>query len=172
MGRIKIIHGDITRVEVDAIVNAANTSLLGGGGVDGAIHRAAGPELLTECRKLGGCKTGEAKITKGYNLPVSYVIHTVGPVWQGGSSGENELLASCYRNSMNLAAENGIRTIAFPSISTGAYRFPVKRAARIAMLEITDFIENNTNMHKVFVVCFDEMTLKAYEEVVKELEGL
>ena len=172
MGRIKIIHGDITRVEVDAIVNAANTSLLGGGGVDGAIHRAAGPELLTECRKLGGCKTGEAKITKGYNLPAGYVIHTVGPVWQGGSSGENELLASCYRNSMNLAAENGIRTIAFPSISTGAYRFPVKRAARIAMLEITDFIENNTNMHKVFVVCFDEMTLKAYEEVVKELEGL
>ena len=172
MGRIKIIHGDITRVEVDAIVNAANTSLLGGGGVDGAIHRAAGPELLTECRKLGGCKTGEAKITKGYNLPAGYVIHTVGPVWQGGSSGENELLASCYRNSMNLAAENGIRTIAFPSISTGAYRFPVKRAARIAMLEITDFIENNTNMHKVFVVCFDEMTLKTYEEVEKELEGL
>ena len=169
MNRIGIIHGDITTLKVDAIVNAANNSLLGGGGVDGVIHRAAGPELLTECRTLGGCKTGKAKITKGYNLPACFVIHTVGPVWQDGSFNEDELLASCYRNSLQLAVDNGIKTIAFPSISTGAYCFPVKRAARIAILEITNFLEKDRSLEKVFIVCFDEMTYEAYEDVLREL---
>lgn len=169
LDRIGIILGDITKVKTDAIVNAANNSLLGGGGVDGAIHRAAGPELLSECRTIGGCATGEAKITKGYNLPASYVIHTVGPVWQGGNSNEDKLLASCHLNSLKLAKENGVRTIAFPSISTGAYHFPVKRAARIALLEITDYLEKDGGIQKVFIVCFDEGTLMAYEEALKEL---
>lgn len=170
MNKIGIIHGDITTVKVDAIVNAANNSLLGGGGVDGAIHRAAGPELLEECRMLGGCKTGEAKITKGYNLPARFVIHTVGPVWQGGDYNEDDLLASCYRNSLRLAVDNGIKTIAFPSISTGAYRFPVKRAARIAILEITNFLEKDGSLDRVFIVCFDERTLEAYEGALKGLK--
>jgi len=170
LNRIGIIHGDITTVKVDAIVNAANNSLLGGGGVDGAIHRAAGPELLEECKTLGGCKTGEAKITKGYNLPASFVIHTIGPIWQDGSYNEDELLASCYRNSLQLAVDNDIKTIAFPSISTGAYCFPVKRAARIAILEISKFLETDRSIDKVFIVCFDEETLEAYEEVLKELK--
>lgn len=155
MERIHIIQGDITKIEADAIVNAANRTLLGGGGVDGAIHRAAGPELLEECRKLNGCETGEAKITKGYKLPAKYVIHTVGPVWKGGDKNEDQLLASCYRNSLKLAVENGIKTIAFPSISTGAYRFPVERAARIAMQEISEFLREDSSIEKVFMVCFD-----------------
>lgn len=170
MNKIGIIHGDITTIKVDAIVNAANNSLLGGGGVDGAIHKAAGRELLAECRTLGGCHTGEAKITKGYNLPASFVIHTVGPVWQGGKANEDKLLASCYRNSLQLAVENGIKTIAFPSISTGAYHFPLKRAARTAMLEIMNFLEMDKSLDKVFIVCFEEETFEAYEMVLRELK--
>jgi len=168
MERFEIIQGDITKVETDAIVNAANKTLLGGGGVDGAIHRAAGPELLEECRKLNGCETGQAKITKGYRLPAKYVIHTVGPVWQGGDNNEDNLLASCYRNSLRLAVENGIKTIAFPSISTGAYRFPVKRAAKIAVTEILRFLSEDNSVEKVYMVCFDRETMRAYEEALNE----
>ena len=168
MERFEIIQGDITKVETDAIVNAANKTLLGGGGVDGAIHRAAGPELLEECRKLNGCETGQAKITKGYRLPAKYVIHTVGPVWQGGDNNEDNLLASCYRNSLRLAVENGIKTIAFPSISTGAYRFPVKRAAKIAVTEILRFLSEDNSVEKVYMVCYDRETMRAYEEALNE----
>jgi len=168
--RIEVVLGDITKMEVDAIVNAANNTLLGGGGVDGAIHRAAGPELLEECRKLNGCETGKAKITKGYRLPAKYVIHTVGPVWHGGKAGEDELLASCYRNSLQLAVENNIKTIAFPSISTGAYRFPVERAAKIAMGEILQFLKANDSIEKVFMVCFDKNTMEAYSQALSELQ--
>lgn len=171
MGQTKIILCDITKIEVDAIVNAANNTLLGGGGVDGAIHRAAGPKLLEECRKLNGCETGKAKITKGYKLPSKYVIHTVGPVWHGGSENEDELLASCYGNSLRLAAKNGIKTIAFPSISTGAYGFPLKRAARIAMLEISRFLDEDSSIDKVFMACFDEVTMEAYMEALEEIRG-
>jgi len=160
--RIEIIRSDITAQNVDAIVNAANNSLLGGGGVDGAIHRAAGPALLEECRKLGGCATGAAKITKGYRLPASHVIHTVGPVWRGGSHEEDRLLADCYRNCLKLAAECRIRSIAFPSISTGAYGFPVDRACKIALREINAFLENNNLPDKVILVCFDERTYQYY----------
>src|SRR5213595_3297489 len=142
--RIEVVEGDITKQRVDAIVNAANTTLWGGGGVDGAIHRAAGPELLEECRKLGGCATGQAKITQGYRLPAKWVIHTVGPVWRDGSHGEDELLASCYRNCFAFAEKNGIRTIAFPSISTGAYSFPMARAANIAVRETIAFLKANS----------------------------
>ena len=141
LSRIEVVEGDITKQTVDAIVNAANTTLLGGGGVDGAIHRAAGPELLAECRTLGGCATGQAKITKGYRLPAKWVIHTVGPVWRDGQHGEDDLLASCYRSCFALAEQHGIRTIAFPSISTGAYGFPMERAARIAVRETKAFLE-------------------------------
>lgn len=169
MGEICIIQGDITKIEADAIVNAANNTLLGGGGVDGAIHRAAGPELLEECRKLNGCETGEAKITKGYNLHAKYVIHTVGPIWRGGNKNEAQLLASCYRNSLKLAVEKGIKTIAFPSISTGAYRFPVNRAAKIAVLEISKFLEENDSIEKVYMVCFDEGTTEVYKEAFREI---
>jgi len=169
MERIQVIQGDITKIEAVAIVNAANNTLLGGGGVDGAIHRAAGPELLEECRKLNGCETGKAKITKGYRLPAKYVIHTVGPIWRGGNNNEDELLASCYRNSLQLALDKGIKTIAFPSISTGADRFPVKRAAGIAMREISGFLEKNGGIDKVLMVCFDKDTMKAYMEA---LEGI
>lgn len=161
--RLDVIKGDITKQVVDAIVNAANSSLLGGGGVDGAIHRAAGSELVMECRELRGCKTGQAKITKGYKLPAKWVIHTVGPVWNGGNKGEDELLASCYRNSLELAAMNGIKTIAFPSISTGAYRFPVERAAVIAINEIKRFLEKDSKIGKVIMVCFDEDTFQIYK---------
>ncbi|MGE5582525.1 MAG: O-acetyl-ADP-ribose deacetylase [Bacillota bacterium] len=162
MDRIEIVQTDITNLKVDAIVNAANNSLLGGGGVDGAIHRAAGPGLLEECRKLNGCPTGAAKITKGYNLPARWVIHTVGPVWQGGEAGEDRLLASCYQNSLKLAAEYSVRTIAFPAISTGAYRFPVERAAQIALREINGFCKGNNSLEKVIIACFDEKNYRAY----------
>ena len=160
--RLLIIIGDITEQKVDAIVNAANTSLLGGGGVDGAIHRAAGPELLEECKTLGGCTTGEAKITKGYNLPTKFVIHTVGPIWSGGYNKEEEILANCYKNSFKLIKKNNIKTIAFPSISTGVYRFPVEKAAKIAVREIREFLKKCDTLEKVFVVCFDENTYNNY----------
>lgn len=169
MKRIQVILGDITKPEVDVIVNAANNALLGGGGVDGAIHRAAGPQLLEECRKLNGCETGKAKITKGYKLPAKYVIHTVGPIWRGGNANEDELLASCYRTSLQLAVEKNIKTIAFPSISTGAYRFPVKRAAEIAMLEITEFLRDNESIEKVYMVCFDKKAMDAYSEALSKI---
>lgn len=168
---VKTVRGDITKItNVQAIVNAANTSLLGGGGVDGAIHRAAGKELLFECRLLGGCKTGQAKITKGYNLPCDYVIHTVGLVWNGGSKKEAELLASCYYNSMKLAMENGIRSIAFPSISTGIYHFPVEQAAKIAVNTVKRFLDDNEEMFDLVEwVLFDEHTEKVYEAEVDKL---
>jgi O-acetyl-ADP-ribose deacetylase (regulator of RNase III) len=156
--RLKLVRGDITRLAVDAIVNAANTTLLGGGGVDGAIHRAAGPELLAECRTLGGCRPGEAKITRGYKLPTAHVIHTVGPVWSGGTRGEPETLSNCYRNSLRLAAENGVRTIAFPAISCGAYRYPILDAARIAVETTSNFLRENDSIAEVtFVVSSDEI---------------
>lgn len=160
--RVEIIRGDITLLRVDAIVNAANNTLLGGGGVDGAIHRAAGPRLLEECRKLQGCATGEAKMTKGHDLPARWVLHTVGPVWRGGNNDEDRLLANCYRNCLKLAQNNNIRSIAFPSISTGVYGFPVDRASRIAMAEIADHLAANTLPEKVFIVCFDSHTYQTY----------
>lgn len=166
MNRIQIVYGDITQQQVDAIVNAANNSLLGGGGVDGAIHRAAGPELLAECRKLNGCPTGDAKITKGYNLPAKWVIHTVGPVWRGGANGEDELLAACYRNSLQLAKQYEIKTIAFPSISTGAYRFPLEKAAQIAVREIEEFLQSNSLPELVTIVCFDDRTFQVYRKML------
>lgn len=170
MNRLTIIKGDIVKMKTDAIVNAANTSLLGGGGVDGAIHRAAGEELLAECVKLNGCATGEAKITAGYKLSAKYVIHTPGPIWRGGNKGEPALLANCYANSLALAKENGIKSIAFPSISTGIYCFPVDLAADIAIEQISIFLENNPSFEKVIIVCFDEDTLKTYKNAFKKLE--
>jgi len=166
--RIRIIQGDIVKMEVDAIVNAANPTLLGGGGVDGAIHRAAGPGLLEECKGLKGFATGEAKITKGYLLPAKWVIHTVGPVWQGGQKGEDNLLASCYRKSLELAREYEVRTIAFPAISTGAYNFPSERAARIAVSEIKKFIQENQLPEKVFLICFNEETCRHLKAALSE----
>ena len=168
MERLSIIRGDITTQAVDAIVNAANTSLLGGGGVDGAIHRAAGPQLLEECRTLHGCKTGQAKLTKGYRLPAKYVIHTPGPIWQGGSHGEEELLANCYQNSLILAEEQGCKTVAFPSISTGVYRFPLKKAAAIAVNTILAFLDGDQAIQSVTMVCFDEKTKAAYEQACRD----
>ena len=164
--KIEIHRGDITKLKVDAIVNAANTTLLGGGGVDGAIHRAAGKELLDECKKLNGCKTGEVKITKGFNLSANYVIHTVGPVWNGGNHNEDELLSSCYRNSLKLAVENGINSIAFPAISTGVYSFPLERATKIAIDEVTKFLSDNDVIEKVIFVAFDDTTYNCYEEIL------
>jgi O-acetyl-ADP-ribose deacetylase (regulator of RNase III) len=164
--RIEIVQGDITRQEVDAIVNAANTSLLGGGGVDGAIHRAAGPELLAECRKLGGCPTGEAKITHGYNLPAKWVVHTVGPVWRGGDHHEDELLAECYRNSLALARLHKAESVAFPAISTGAYGFPSERACEIALREIQQFLQANDTPARVLVVCFDSHAAGTYRKSI------
>jgi O-acetyl-ADP-ribose deacetylase (regulator of RNase III) len=160
--RLEVIQGDITQQHVDAIVNAANNSLLGGGGVDGAIHKAAGPGLLAECMELNGCATGEAKITGGYDLPAKWVIHTVGPVWRGGNQGEDDLLARCYRNSLTLAAREGLKTVAFPSISTGAYGFPVERAAQIAVREIKRFLERVPSIERVTIVCFGQKAYDAY----------
>ncbi|MBD0263142.1 MAG: O-acetyl-ADP-ribose deacetylase [Tolypothrix sp. Co-bin9] len=169
MMQIEVVQGDITQLKVDAIVNAANTSLLGGGGVDGAIHRAAGRELLEECRKLNGCETGEAKITKGYNLPAKWVIHTVGPVWESGNHGEDELLASCYRQSLALAEEYKIETIAFPAISTGVYRFPIERASKIAVSEVNKFLESDRSIKRVIFVCFSQSTYDSYLKVMQEI---
>ena len=164
--RIQVVEGDITKQTTDAIVNAANTSLLGGGGVDGAIHRAAGPELLEECRALGGCPTGDARLTRGHRLPARWVIHTVGPVWNDGSRGEDSLLASCYRSSLALAERHGIKSIAFPSISTGAYRFPIERAARIAAREICTFLERSDVVERVVLVCFGSEAEKVYRKAL------
>jgi O-acetyl-ADP-ribose deacetylase (regulator of RNase III) len=169
MLRLKVLEGDITKEKVDAIVNAANNSLLGGGGVDGAIHRAAGPELLEECRTLGGCPTGGAKITHGYRLPAKYVIHTVGPVWAGGLEGEDELLASCYRECFGLVEEYGLRSISFPAISCGVYGYPLDRAARIAVGEIQGFLERNAEVERLHVVCFTREVYEAYWDVLGEL---
>jgi O-acetyl-ADP-ribose deacetylase (regulator of RNase III) len=166
--RIVVVEGDITKQCVDAIVNAANTSLLGGGGVDGAIHRAAGPELLAECRTLDGCATGQAKITRGYKLPAKWVIHTVGPVWRDGNHGEDDLLASCYRSCFALVEQQGIKTVAFPSISTGAYGFPLDRAARIAVRETKNFLDRNQSVEKVILVCFGARALGIYQAAFKE----
>ena len=166
--RLRVVEGDITTLQVDAIVNAANTTLLGGGGVDGAIHRAAGPDLLKECRTLNGCATGEAKITRGYRLPAKWVIHTVGPVWHGGQSGEDELLEGCYRNSLKLAAEKGIGTVAFPCISTGVYRFPFERAARIAISEARKFVQSNPSIREVVFVCFGPEAREVYSRLLAE----
>ena len=171
MGKIEIIEGDITKQTVDAIVNAANCSLLGGGGVDGAIHRAAGPELLAECRTLNGCETGKAKITKGYRLPAKYVIHTPGPIWHGGGRGEAELLASCYRSCLALASGYGCRTVDFPSISTGVYRFPLDKAAAIAISTISDYLKTHNDIERVRMVCFDSRTLAQYEKALNGMGG-
>ncbi len=165
---LEIVEGDITRQQVDAIVNAANTSLLGGGGVDGAIHRAAGPKLLEECRTVGGCPTGEARITKGYKLPAKWVIHTVGPVWRSGQYNEDQLLANCYRNSLALAEQHSLKTIAFPAISTGAYGFPLERATNIAVREAKKFLETARSVKKIVFVCFESDATECYTTVLEE----
>jgi len=168
MNRIRLYKGDITGLHVDAIVNAANQSLLGGGGVDGAIHRAAGPELLEECRTLNGCRTGEAKVTRGYNLPAKYVIHTVGPVWKGGNSNEPELLRQCYENSLKLATQYNLQSIAFPNISTGVYGFPKKEAAQIAINKIKDYISRNNTPLEIIFAIYDEENYSIYSSLLNE----
>ena len=167
--RMNIVEGDITTLTVDAIVNAANESLLGGGGVVGAIHRAAGPDLLVECRTLNGCPTGLAKITRGYNLPAKFVIHTVGPIWHGGGRNEEELLAGCYENSLALASENSAATVAFPAISTGVYRFPIERAAEIAVGTVADYLASHTDIEKVIFCCFGAQSVAAHETALSRL---
>jgi O-acetyl-ADP-ribose deacetylase (regulator of RNase III) len=167
--RIEIVLGDITQQKVDAIVNAANTSLLGGSGVDGAIHRSGGPDLAEACRKLNGCPTGEAKITPGFKLHARFIIHTVGPIWHGGAGGEDDLLAHCYRNSLRLAVEHNIKTIAFPSISTGAYGFPLARANQIALREVKNFLETDQSIVKVTMMCFDQYSFHSMSTVSKEV---
>jgi O-acetyl-ADP-ribose deacetylase len=169
--KILVEEGDITNYPVDAIVNAANKTLLGGGGVDGSIHWKAGPELLKECITLNGCNTGDAKITKGYKLPAKYVIHTVGPVWSGGNRNENELLSSCYRRSLEVAIDNGIKSIAFPSISTGAYGFPFDRASRIALSEVIKFLEKNSSIDKVIFVCFSQKDYQRFFKILEEVRN-
>jgi len=170
MNRVELTRGDITRMAVDAIVNAANHSLLGGGGVDGAIHRAAGPELLAECRTLGGCPTGDARITRGYRLPARFVIHTVGPVWHGGQHGEAELLRACYRASLQLAVEHGLATLAFPAISCGAYGYPIEQAAEIALSTIGQFLQVEPRLEKVWLVCFDDAVYAAYADRLRAFD--
>ncbi len=167
--KIEIVKGDITKINTEAIVNAANKTLLGGGGVDGAIHRAAGPKLLEETKTLGGCKTGQAKITKGYNLPAKYVIHTVGPIWHGGGNNEEKKLADCYWNSLSLAKKHNIKSIAFPAISTGVYRFPKRQAALIALKTIKNFLEQNKNLEKIVFVLFSDNDLKIYRELYRKI---
>jgi O-acetyl-ADP-ribose deacetylase (regulator of RNase III) len=170
---IRIVEGDLTEQVADAIVNAANRTLLGGGGVDGAIHRAAGPRLLEECRGLGGCPTGEARITRGYDLPAAWVIHTVGPIWRGGSCGEDDLLASCYRNALTLARQRGLKSIAFPSISTGAYGFPIQRAAPIALREATRaLLDHPGTLQRIVFVCYGQSDFQRYLEAAARLEDL
>ncbi|GAA6138021.1 O-acetyl-ADP-ribose deacetylase [Arenicella sp. 4NH20-0111] len=169
MNRIEIISGDITQLKVDAIVNAANNAMCGGGGVDGAIHRAAGSDLLAECRKAGGCKTGAAKITGGYQLPAKHIIHTVGPVWYGGDRGEPELLASCYRESLKLAVDNHVKSIAFPAISCGAYRFPIDKACGIAISEVFEFSREFDEIERVVFVCFDVKVEKQLNKKLSEI---
>jgi O-acetyl-ADP-ribose deacetylase len=163
---MQAIAADITKLKVDAIVNAANESLLGGGGVDGAIHRAAGLELLEECKKLGGCPTGEARITNGYNLPAKFIIHTVGPIWHGGNHNEDQLLANCYRNSLQLAVKKGVKTIAFPAISTGVYSFPLDRATKIAVREVKAFLESHPQIEQVIFACFGDEALQTYQRIL------
>ena len=166
MTRLRALQANIVSLAVDAIVNAANSSLLGGGGVDGAIHRAAGPKLLEECRRLGGCKVGEAKLTKGYQLPARFIIHTVGPVWRGGKNGEPELLASCYRNSLAIAAKHEMRSIAFPSISTGVYGYPIELAARVAVETVCDVVRKSSKIEEIIFCCFSQSDLDVYESLL------
>jgi O-acetyl-ADP-ribose deacetylase (regulator of RNase III) len=167
---MEIFEGDITQLDVDVIVNAANATLLGGGGVDGAIHEAAGPELLIECRALRGCPIGEARLTNGYNLPATYIIHTVGPVWNGGNDGEDELLANCYKRSLGLTVGNNLSSIAFPAISTGAYEFPLDRAAKIAVKTVAEFLNRGDGPERVIFCCFDSESIEAHKNTMAELK--
>jgi O-acetyl-ADP-ribose deacetylase len=168
LNRIEIVQDDITKLQVDAIVNAANSSLLGGGGVDGSIHRAAGPDLVHECRLLGGCKTGKAKATRGYKLPAKWIIHTVGPVWRGGFAGEPELLAACYRCSFKLAVELEVKTVAFPAISCGIYGYPVEEATQVAIAETVNFLESDDKIEKIIFTCFSEAIYQIYAQALSE----